>query len=105
MEHPIRRWGLDRWGVGSEGIYLFSCRIQAEKFSIQETYTGFLSSQWVQWHPKAHVLIAATEDGSLYMWQVPGGQCKVHQAAGAITAAEFFPDGKSSESEVFWKNN
>lgn len=31
---------------------------------------------WIDWHPKANVLLAGTLDGTLWMWQVPSGQCK-----------------------------
>ncbi|OQV13340.1 Angio-associated migratory cell protein [Hypsibius exemplaris] len=87
-------------GVSHDAAYLFSADMAGviKVWNIsngEEVWSGEAAEpKWVKWHPKAHVLIAATEDGSLYMWQIPQGQCKVYQASGAITAAEFFPDGK-----------
>lgn len=37
---------------------------------------------WIDWHRQANVLLAGTVDGTVWMWQVPSGQCKTMQGPG-----------------------
>uniref|UniRef100_A0A023FL40 Putative angio-associated migratory cell protein n=1 Tax=Amblyomma cajennense TaxID=34607 RepID=A0A023FL40_AMBCJ len=37
---------------------------------------------WIDWHRQANVLLAGTADGTVWMWQVPSGQCKTMQGPG-----------------------
>lgn len=50
---------------------------------------------WIDWHQQANVLLAGTLDGMLWMWQVPGGQCKNLVGPGASCGAgRFLSDGR-----------
>ncbi|KAI8815607.1 quinon protein alcohol dehydrogenase-like superfamily [Fimicolochytrium jonesii] len=52
---------------------------------------------WLDWHPRGHVLLAGTEDGTLWMWQVPSGNC-MNVFSGhveSVTCGQWAPDGKS----------
>lgn len=37
---------------------------------------------WMKWHRKANVLLAGSEEGEIYIWRVPSGECKVLQGSG-----------------------
>jgi len=39
--------------------------------------------EWCRWHPKANVIFAGTADGDVYMWKIPGGECKIFQTHGS----------------------
>lgn len=50
---------------------------------------------WMKWHMAANILLAGAEDGEVYMWKVPDGNCKVFQGYGRRAAVgALFPDGK-----------
>ncbi|CAH1391825.1 unnamed protein product [Nezara viridula] len=51
--------------------------------------------QWMRWHPQANVLLVGESSGSVYMWKIPSGECKVlpgHRDLADVGA--FMPDGK-----------
>uniref|UniRef100_V9KSE6 Angio-associated migratory cell protein n=1 Tax=Callorhinchus milii TaxID=7868 RepID=V9KSE6_CALMI len=51
--------------------------------------------QWMAWHPVAPVLLAGTDEGSVWMWKVPGGECKTFPSPGSqATCGVILPDGK-----------
>lgn len=51
--------------------------------------------EWLEWHPCAPVLLAGTADGNVWMWKVPGGDCKTLQGPGCqATSGKVLPDGK-----------
>lgn len=51
--------------------------------------------EWIEWHQCAPVLLAGTADGSVWMWKVPGGDCKTFQGPGCRAACgTILPDGK-----------
>ncbi|XP_061571499.1 angio-associated migratory cell protein [Cololabis saira] len=51
--------------------------------------------EWMEWHPCAPVLLAGTNDGSVWMWKIPGGDCKTLQSpACQATTGKILPDGK-----------
>jgi ribosome assembly protein SQT1 len=55
--------------------------------------TGDLT--WSFWHFGSNVLFAGCEDGSIYMWKVPSGDCKILTAVGSkCECATLLPDGK-----------
>ena len=52
---------------------------------------------WVKWHPRGSILLAGGEDGTIWMWSLPSGNCMQvftgHNEA--VTCGDFSPDGKS----------
>uniref|UniRef100_A0A8D3AUF1 Angio-associated migratory cell protein n=1 Tax=Scophthalmus maximus TaxID=52904 RepID=A0A8D3AUF1_SCOMX len=51
--------------------------------------------EWMEWHPCAPVLLAGTVDGSVWMWKIPGGDCKTFQSpACQASSGKVLPDGK-----------
>jgi len=51
--------------------------------------------EWLCWHCQAPVLLAGTVDGNMWMWKIPGGDCKTFQSHGAsCNVGKFMPDGK-----------
>lgn len=51
--------------------------------------------QWLEWHPCAPVLLAGTDDGSVWMWKIPSGDCKTFQSAACqATTGKVLPDGQ-----------
>ncbi|KAK5891293.1 hypothetical protein CgunFtcFv8_018564 [Champsocephalus gunnari] len=51
--------------------------------------------EWLEWHPCAAVLLAGTDDGNMWMWKIPSGECKTFQsAASQATCGKVLPDGK-----------
>ena len=55
------------------------------------------------WHRNAHVLLAGTQDGGVWMWKVPSGECKMMQGHGcSATVGKLLPDGKlGREKDLF----
>ncbi|XP_054652832.1 angio-associated migratory cell protein [Dunckerocampus dactyliophorus] len=51
--------------------------------------------EWLEWHPYAPVLLAGTDDGNVWMWKIPGGDCKTFQSSSCqATSGKILPDGK-----------
>ncbi|XP_012674359.1 angio-associated migratory cell protein [Clupea harengus] len=51
--------------------------------------------EWLEWHPCAPVLLAGTADGNVWMWKVPGGDCKTLHGPGCqATSGKIMLDGK-----------
>lgn len=51
--------------------------------------------EWLQWHSEAHILLAGTVDGNMWMWKIPSGDCKTFQSHGCrTTCGVFMKDGK-----------
>ncbi|XP_059183954.1 angio-associated migratory cell protein [Centropristis striata] len=51
--------------------------------------------EWMEWHPCAPVLMAGTNDGNVWMWKIPSGDCKTFQSpACPATSGKILPDGK-----------
>uniref|UniRef100_A0AAG5DNK0 Anaphase-promoting complex subunit 4-like WD40 domain-containing protein n=1 Tax=Anopheles atroparvus TaxID=41427 RepID=A0AAG5DNK0_ANOAO len=49
----------------------------------------------LRWHSGAHVLLAGTESGEVYVWRIPSGDCKVLQGHGVkCETLELTHDGK-----------
>lgn len=53
--------------------------------------------EWVQWHPKGNVVLAGSDDMTMWMWLASTGACmQVFSGhAGPVTAGAFTPDGKN----------
>ncbi|XP_020660567.3 angio-associated migratory cell protein [Pogona vitticeps] len=51
--------------------------------------------EWMEWHPKSHVLLAGVADGNSWMWKIPSGECKTFQGPNCpATCGHILPDGK-----------
>ncbi|XP_034533443.1 angio-associated migratory cell protein [Notolabrus celidotus] len=51
--------------------------------------------EWLEWHPCAPVLLAGTDDGNMWMWKIPSGECKTFQSSACqATSGKVLPDGK-----------
>ncbi|XP_061082388.1 angio-associated migratory cell protein isoform X2 [Conger conger] len=51
--------------------------------------------EWMEWHRCAPVLLAGAADGSVWMWKVPGGDCRTFQSPGCrAVCGAVLPDGK-----------
>lgn len=75
MSGVIKVWNVEN----QEQIWSFECE----------------DLEWLDWHHSAHVLLAGTADGDVWMWKVPGGECKTLQNHGSrTTCGMFMKDGK-----------
>lgn len=76
MSGAVRVWGVE------------------QRQKVWDFDTG-LDLHWIDWHHKANVLLAGTADGTVWMWQVPSGQCKTLQGPNiGCCAGRMLPDGK-----------
>jgi WD40 repeat protein len=68
----------------------------ALEISLISTLEGPSEISWIQWHPRGNVIVAAGEDGTIWMWQVPSGKCMnvLTGHADAVTCGQWTPDGK-----------
>ncbi|KAL3855153.1 hypothetical protein ACJMK2_014377 [Sinanodonta woodiana] len=88
-------------GFSHDGMYVatsdLSGLIKVWKVETKEAVWSFECSdiEWLQWHPSAHVLLAGTVDGDMWMWKIPGGDCRTFQGPGSTTSCgKILPDGK-----------
>ncbi|KAH8826540.1 WD40-repeat-containing domain protein [Flagelloscypha sp. PMI_526] len=58
--------------------------------------TGPDEVMFLRWHPKGNVLLAGSNDGTLWLWQLPSGNTMQVFAghSGPVQTGEFTPDGK-----------
>uniref|UniRef100_A0A1A9WTC4 G-patch domain-containing protein n=1 Tax=Glossina brevipalpis TaxID=37001 RepID=A0A1A9WTC4_9MUSC len=50
---------------------------------------------WMRWHPATNVLIAGSEDGEIYFWRLPAGDCKILPGPGVrCDSGDISADGK-----------
>lgn len=49
----------------------------------------------MNWHPRENILIAGSEDATIWMWQIPSGQCTnvFSGHTDSVSCGEFSPDG------------
>ncbi|KAH8099940.1 ribosome biogenesis protein Sqt1 [Cristinia sonorae] len=65
---------------------------------------------WLRWHPKGNVLLAGSNDTTVWLWQLPSGNTMQVFAGhtGPVQCGEFTPDGKriiTADAEgnlIFW---
>lgn len=54
-------------------------------------------AQWIRWHPRGHVVLAGSEDSSIWMWNADN--CAFMNTflghSGSVTCGGFTPDGTS----------
>ena len=53
--------------------------------------------QWIKWHPQGHLVLAGSEDASVWMWNGDRGVFlnTFSGHASAVTCGDFTPDGKT----------
>ncbi|KAF9003952.1 ribosome biogenesis protein Sqt1 [Cyathus striatus] len=97
MDGKIRIWR--RVGKGNYKIWEFLTELQ-----------GPDEVMFLRWHPKGNVLLAGSNDSTLWLWQLPSGNIMQVFAGhtGAVNCGEFTPDGKRIISAcadgtlIFW---
>lgn len=52
-------------------------------------------SQWIRWHPRGHLVLAGSEDSTIWMWNADKGACinTFSGHGGSVTCGDFTPDG------------
>lgn len=52
-------------------------------------------SQWIRWHPRGHLILAGSEDSTVWMWNADKGVClnTFSGHGGSVTCGDFTPDG------------
>ncbi|KAF7312260.1 Ribosome biogenesis protein Sqt1 [Mycena indigotica] len=97
MDGKIRVWRR----VGKENYRTWEFLTQLE---------GPDEVMFLRWHPKGSVLLAGSNDTTLWLWQLPSGNTMQVFAGhtGAVQCGEFTPDGKrivsacADGSLIFW---
>lgn len=84
---------LDGPGLGIEvKPLLILCKVsKVRKYLL---LCGFFF-QWIRWHPRGHVVLAGSEDCSLWMWNADKG-VYLNMFSGhnqGVTCGDFTPDG------------
>ncbi|KAL5998783.1 hypothetical protein ACLOJK_009731 [Asimina triloba] len=53
--------------------------------------------QWLKWHPRGHLILAGSEDSTVWMWNADkGSYLNMFSGHGSsVTSGDFSPDGKS----------
>lgn len=88
---------------GMDGLVRVWRRVQAapgqwewSRWEFLAVLEGMDEVTWLDWHPKGAVLICGTQDGTVWMWQLPSGRNMAvfsgHTAP--VTCGKFLPDGK-----------
>jgi ribosome assembly protein SQT1 len=51
--------------------------------------------KWLNWHPRGNVVLAGGQDGTVWMWQIPSGNCMAVFTGHVdqVTSGGFTPDG------------
>ncbi|KAL8591050.1 hypothetical protein ACOMHN_015673 [Nucella lapillus] len=92
-------------GFSSDGHYAATAdldgAVKVWKCSTQQEVWAYECDSditWLQWHPAAHVLLAGTQGGEVWMWQVPNkdwSKMKVLPSHGAPSlCGKILPNGK-----------
>ncbi|XP_061344121.1 uncharacterized protein LOC133290078 [Gastrolobium bilobum] len=52
--------------------------------------------EWLRWHPRGHILLAGSEDSTVWMWNADKGSFlnMFSGHGGSVTCGDFTPDGK-----------
>jgi len=65
--------------------------------ALKRTLDGPGEVEWLAWHSKGHVLLAGSQDGTVWMWLATNGSC-MQVFAGhedSVTCGLFTPDGRN----------
>lgn len=98
---------------GMDGKIRIWRRVGKDNYRIWEFLTelqGPDEVMFLRWHPKGAVLLAGSNDSTLWLWQLPSGKTMQVFAGhtGAVNCGEFTPDGKRILSAcadgilIFW---
>jgi len=84
---------------GMDGRVRVWRRVGKENWKIWEFLTelqGPDEVMWIRWHPKGNVLLAGSNDTTVWLWQLPSGNTMQVFAGhtGPVQCGEFTPDGK-----------
>jgi ribosome assembly protein SQT1 len=84
---------------GMDGKVRIWRRVGSENFQRWEFLTelqGPDEVMWLRWHPKGTVLLAGSNDSTVWLWQLPSGNTMQVFAGhtGPVQCGEFTPDGK-----------
>jgi len=84
---------------GMDGRVRIWRRVGSENYKIWEFITelqGPDEVMFLRWHPKGYVLLAGSNDSTLWLWQLPSGNTMQVFAGhtGPVNCGEFTPDGK-----------
>ncbi|PVD37710.1 hypothetical protein C0Q70_00311 [Pomacea canaliculata] len=91
-------------GFSHDGLYVASADLDGlirvwhcEKKELAWSFDCGSDIMWLQWHHSAHVLLVGTSDGDMWMWKIPGGECKTFQSHGTQSlCGKVLPDGKTA---------
>jgi ribosome assembly protein SQT1 len=98
---------------GMDGKVRIWRRVGKENWRTWEFLTELLGPDevmWIRWHPKGNVLLAGSNDTTVWLWQLPSGNVMQVFAGhtGAVQCGEFTPDGKrivtacADGALIFW---
>ncbi|KAK1323674.1 hypothetical protein QJS10_CPA02g01496 [Acorus calamus] len=106
-------WGFELQGhkdsisavaFSADGQFLASGSLDG-LVQVWDTYSGNLKCklegpgegiEWIKWHPKGHVVLAGSEDYSVWMWNTDNNAYKTFFGHGSlVTCGDFTPDGKT----------
>ncbi|KAI5122313.1 hypothetical protein M0805_002389 [Coniferiporia weirii] len=98
---------------GMDGKIRIWRRVGKENWTVWEFLTelqGPDEVMWLRWHPRGAVLLAGSNDSTVWLWQLPSGNTMQVFAghSGPVQCGEFTPDGKrivTADAEgtlIFW---
>lgn len=98
---------------GMDGKVRVWRRVGRENYKTWEFLTelqGPDEVMWLRWHPKGSVLLAGSNDSTVWLWQLPSGNIMQVFAGhtGPVQCGEFTPDGKrivtacSDNTLIYW---
>ncbi|KAI0784260.1 ribosome biogenesis protein Sqt1 [Abortiporus biennis] len=98
---------------GMDGKVRIWRRVGKENWKTWEFLTELLGPDevmWLKWHPKGNVLLAGSNDSTVWLWQLPSGNVMQVFAghSGPVQCGDFTPDGKrivTADAEgnlIFW---
>lgn len=56
---------------------------------------NYMTVQWVKWHPGGHLVLAGSEDATVWMWNADKNAYlnMFSGHSGSVTCGDFTPDG------------